>query len=374
MAVVPDDASPSGTELSRVTVVALLSRLLGDDADLHERVAAGEFAELIWEGDRISTSGTSIPAIAECAQSRCPSGQLRDPSGGWLPGRGRDGGERPADLAHATGGRFMVEEDDLTDRTVGDALDLISGPAVSGEPASGGAEPASGGESDGEYLRRYLAAGDARAAWLRQQYESGVVTGADGLDYSRESLVPLWAWAIGRFQLRDDDAPMDLVVTENRGRYFVPRGAVLSMWYGRSALLAPHAWSDDSLTQVDAIAWYVAECLLRLCVACGGRSSTPRSGAVRGPADACRARRSRRAYQGGVGTRRPGVSRPPPERAQPVQGDAGSTVQCGSAGLVRRHRQSVSGLALTGLGSLHRPHQRPRRSRSLGRRADDSSG
>jgi hypothetical protein len=46
---------PSGAELSRATVVALLSRLLGDDPDLHERVAVGEFAELVWDGERIST-------------------------------------------------------------------------------------------------------------------------------------------------------------------------------------------------------------------------------------------------------------------------------------------------------------------------------
>ncbi len=45
-------------------MVALLSRLLGDDPDLHGRVANGEFAELVWEGERISTQWFVYPSDA----------------------------------------------------------------------------------------------------------------------------------------------------------------------------------------------------------------------------------------------------------------------------------------------------------------------
>jgi hypothetical protein len=33
------------------------------------------------------------------------------------------------------------------------------------------------------------------------------------------------------------------------------------MWYGRTAWLAPSWWSDEALAVVDAVAFYVAECV-----------------------------------------------------------------------------------------------------------------
>jgi hypothetical protein len=50
MGVVADRA-----ELSRAVVVAVLIRLLGDDPDLLAAVPAGEYVELDWAGQRISS-------------------------------------------------------------------------------------------------------------------------------------------------------------------------------------------------------------------------------------------------------------------------------------------------------------------------------
>lgn len=262
LAVVPDDAGSSATELSRVTVVALLSRVLGDDDALHTRVPAGEYAELIWEGERISTQWYVYPGdrgVRQVEVSLWDSFPVRPVADFRAEAAIVVGVLR--DLAHATGGRFHVEEADVTDSTVNDALDLIAGPDYAEVRAM--PERAEPTESDDEYLRRYLAAAQSRMVWLREQCQSTGGPRADQLNRSPDSLVPLWAWAIDRFQLRADDAPKDLVVSENRGRYYVPRDAVLPMWYGRSAFLAPDVWSDDSLALVDAIASYVAECLMR---------------------------------------------------------------------------------------------------------------
>ncbi|SCL59972.1 hypothetical protein [Micromonospora chersina] len=113
-----------------------------------------------------------------------------------------------------------------------------------------------------EYLRRYLAEAAPRLRWLREEAARSGGPAPDRLDHSRDSLVPLWTWAMDRFEERSPDQPLDRV-EEGLGRYFVPRGATLPIWYGRRAVQAPHFWSDDTLALLDALVYYLAECLLR---------------------------------------------------------------------------------------------------------------
>lgn len=251
---------PSGTELSRATTVALLSRLLGEDPDLHTRVPAGEYAELFWDGERISTQWFVYPgktgvgqlevSIWDSFPSR-PVGAYRDEAARIV--------EVLRELAKASGGRLIVEEGDVTGASLDEVLDLIS-PTEDGKP-SAAMETGTPAESDEDYLLRYLAAGDDRLAWLRDQ--AAATGSALHLDYSRDSLVPLWNWAIGRLQPRAADAPKEKVFLDNGSAFLRPEGAVLPMWYGRSLLHAPHVWSDESLALIDAVSFYAAECLRR---------------------------------------------------------------------------------------------------------------
>jgi hypothetical protein len=244
---------PSGAELSRATVVALLSRLFGDDdEDLTEGVAKGEFAELLWDGERASTQWfvsagrTGVSELVVSVSDACP----RRP-----PGFYRAEVARVVDLlqelARVSGARFVVEEADLTHASLNAVLDMVApstvgphGPEIyEGLPA----------ESDEDYLRRYLAAGDERMALL--------AAGPVPLDRSRDSLGPLWEWAAGFLRLRPDDAVKERIGLANGSVIRRPAGADLPMWYGRTGTLAPHNWSDESLRVLDAIAWYLGETL-----------------------------------------------------------------------------------------------------------------
>lgn len=113
-----------------------------------------------------------------------------------------------------------------------------------------------------EYLARYLAGSEPRLRWLREEAARTGGPTPDQLDFSRDSLVPLWTWAIGRFRLRPEDDPLDLV-EQGLGRYYMPRTGTVPMWYGRRPIQAPHAWSDDTLALIDGLVYYLAECLLR---------------------------------------------------------------------------------------------------------------
>ena len=246
---------PSGAELSRATTVALLSRLFGDDdEDLNEGVAKGEFAELLWAGERASTQwfvSAGRTGVSELVVSVTDSAPRRP------PGTYRAEVARVVDvlqeLARVTGARFMVEEADLTGASLNAVLDLVAPSTVGPQ----GREIYEGpqAESGDDYLRRYLAAGDARLALL---------AGAPvELDHSRESLGPLWEWAVGFQFLRPDDAVKERVGLDDGSVIRRPANAVLPMWYGRSGTLAPHTWSDDSLRVLDAVAYYLAECVRR---------------------------------------------------------------------------------------------------------------
>ncbi|MEU4244780.1 hypothetical protein [Actinoplanes sp. NPDC026619] len=246
---------PSGAELSRATTVALLGRLFGDDdEDLTEGVAKGEFAELVWEGDRASTQwsvSAGRTGVSEIVVSVADAYPKRP------PGVYRAELARVVDLlqelARRHGATFVVEEQDLTGASLNAVLDLIApgsiGPRGS-EVYEGPSE-----ESDEDFLRRYLTAGDQRLAPL---------AGAPiPLDFSRASLGPLWEWAVGFLQLRADDAPKDRISLDNGSTIRRPRGADLPMWYGRTTMLSPHNWSDESLRMLDAVTWYLAETVRR---------------------------------------------------------------------------------------------------------------
>ncbi|MEV1329765.1 hypothetical protein AB0J20_09340 [Micromonospora costi] len=249
---------PSGAELSRATVVALLSRLLGDDRDLHEGVAAGEFAELVWEGERIGTQWFVHPGrtgVSELVVSIFDAFPLR-PAAEYRAEVARVV-EVLQELARVTGGRFLVEEGDVTAAPLGEVLDLVSPDAAATTPA--GMVLSTTTESPEDFLRRYLAAGDERLALLRAR--AARAGEPPRLDLSRDSLVPLWAFAIDHLEPRAADAPLEKVILDGGDVFQRPKEAVLPMWYGRSAFLAPHVWSDASLALVDAISFYAVECV-----------------------------------------------------------------------------------------------------------------
>lgn len=116
---------------------------------------------------------------------------------------------------------------------------------------------------DEDYLRRYLAGAEPRLQWLRERSARTGGPAPDQLDFSRDSLVPLWTWAIGQFRRRAESEPLDLIDRGSWGRYYAPRGANVPMWYGRQPIQAPHWWSDDTLDLLDALMYYVAEAVRR---------------------------------------------------------------------------------------------------------------
>jgi hypothetical protein len=113
-----------------------------------------------------------------------------------------------------------------------------------------------------EYLTGYLAGAEPRLRWLREWASQSNGPTPDQLDLSRDSLVPLWAWAIVQFELRPEDAALERVERDPH-RYYLPVGAQLPMWFGRLGITAPHWWSDRTLELIDAIAYYFAESLRR---------------------------------------------------------------------------------------------------------------
>ncbi len=100
-----------------------------------------------------------------------------------------------------------------------------------------------------EYLQRYVAASQPRLHWLRETAAASGGPSPERLDYTRDSLVPLWSWATSRFQLRPDGESVD------------PR--IVPMWYGRGTLHSPSWCSDDTLDLVDGLIYYRAEALRR---------------------------------------------------------------------------------------------------------------
>jgi hypothetical protein len=254
---------PSGAELSRAATVALLGRLFGDDEDLTGGVAKGEFAELVWDGDRartqwsVSAGSTGVSEIVVAVADAYP----RRPPGVYRAELARVV-DLLQELARRHGARFVVEERDLTGASLNAVLDLIA-------PGPAGPESYEGpsGESDEDYLRRYLGAGDQRMARL---------TGAPVTpDFSRASLGPLWEWAVGFLDLRADDAPKDRISLASGSTILRPRDADLPMWYGRTTMLSPDNWTDESLRMLDAVAWYLAETVRRSAAGVGwqvGRS------------------------------------------------------------------------------------------------------
>jgi hypothetical protein len=101
------------------------------------------------------------------------------------------------------------------------------------------------------FLERYLAGLAPRLEWLRERAAQPGGPDPDALDFSRDSLVPVWTWATSQFRLRD----------EREGDRVDP--ANVPMWYGRSPAPAAYWWSDDTLHLIDALAYYFGETLRR---------------------------------------------------------------------------------------------------------------
>jgi hypothetical protein len=115
-----------------------------------------------------------------------------------------------------------------------------------------------------EFLRRYVATAPAALQWLRERSAATGGPTPDELDFSRDSLVPLFEWAIGQFRLRPGDQPTDFVDKGDLGRYYQPRGGRQPIWFGRTGLHAPHWWDDDTLALIDALTFYFAESVMRV--------------------------------------------------------------------------------------------------------------
>ncbi|GAA3239080.1 hypothetical protein GCM10010532_078700 [Dactylosporangium siamense] len=245
----------AGLDLPADAVAGALAPLFGDVPDLTVPIAPDDCAELFHDGARLGSqwflyggpAGVQRVAVSVWdSDSAGPGGDFRAECTPVL--------EVLRDLARTTGARVFLDGGDVTDAPLDRALDLLA----PGGPARKRRKPdhRAADEAAERYLREYLSSAGPRLAWLRDQ--------ADGpLDFSRDSLVPLWSWAVTRFKPRPADAPTDFVVADARNRYSVPRDADLPMWFGRTALQAPAHWDDESLAIIDAIVYYLAECLLR---------------------------------------------------------------------------------------------------------------
>lgn len=117
---------PDGGELDRVAVVEVLGRLFGDDEDLRDGVAAGEFAELLWDGERIRSQWFVQPGFTGVTELVVDMGDAfpRLPPEGYRAEAVRVV-EILREVAVAAGGRLIVEEADMTDAPVGDVVDAI---------------------------------------------------------------------------------------------------------------------------------------------------------------------------------------------------------------------------------------------------------
>jgi hypothetical protein len=100
-----------------------------------------------------------------------------------------------------------------------------------------------------EYLRRYLADAKPRLRWLREHASATGGPEPAALDFSRDSLGPLWTWAVRRFRLRP------------AGEALVPEE--LPIWFGRRPIQRPTQWSDETILLADALMYYLAECVMR---------------------------------------------------------------------------------------------------------------
>jgi hypothetical protein len=102
---------------------------------------------------------------------------------------------------------------------------------------------------DDAYLQQFLAAAGPRLQWLREQSAQTGGPAPARLDFSRESLVPLWAWAAPRFRkLREGEEP---------------EPGPLPMWLGRRKGFTQQWWPDATVELMDAVLYYLAESLIR---------------------------------------------------------------------------------------------------------------
>jgi hypothetical protein len=106
-------------------------------------------------------------------------------------------------------------------------------------------------------LGRYLEAAGPRLRWLRELAARSGGPPAEDLDLSRDSLVPLWAWAMGRLRLRPPGAPLDPARAPLWCAYPVP--STNSSFAARFAA----SFDDETLELIDGLIYYYAETLIR---------------------------------------------------------------------------------------------------------------
>jgi hypothetical protein len=147
-------------------------------------------------------------------------------------------------LARAGRARLIVEGYDETDAAPADIAARFSGPPTVQEGPAAGDWP-----EDDAYLQQFLAAAGPRLQWLREQSAQTGGPAPGQLDLSRDSLVPLWAWAAPRFRtLRDGEQP---------------EPGPKPVWFGRLGRNPTQWWPNETLELMDATLYYLGESLIQ---------------------------------------------------------------------------------------------------------------
>lgn len=241
--------APKGSDMDAATVAAVLGRLAGDDQVLTTPAEPGEVRHTRWVGERIfalwtfSFGSTGLRGISLGFHDQDCDGSHRE-----YAAEVRRVIEALLELSAATGGRFWMDgAGEMPAVTLSEVLDEFAGEAPVTAHRRSRREAGVTARAE-ERLAVLLAARDVRLDWLRQ-----TAAGAAGpLDYSRDSLIPLWEWARTRATMRPEP-PAD-------GTARVP------LWYvvpRESHLPAPDWWTDDTLDLLDGLVHYLCECVRR---------------------------------------------------------------------------------------------------------------
>jgi hypothetical protein len=156
------------------------------------------------------------------------------------------------ELARAGGARLVDEwGDDMTDAAPADIAEVAL-PAPQAAAPDGAATDEAAMDDDA-YLEQFLEAAGPRLQWLREQSAQMGGPGLEQLDFSRDSLVPLWAWAVPRF------SKLHCGEQSKPG----PKSGPKPVWIGRLGRTPEQWWPNESLELMDAILYYLGEALIR---------------------------------------------------------------------------------------------------------------
>jgi hypothetical protein len=155
------------------------------------------------------------------------------------------------ELARAGGARLVDEwGDDMTDAAPAEIAEVALP-----SPQAAATDDAATDDfaSDDAYLQQFLEAAGPRLHWLREQSAQTGGPAPKQLDFSRDSLVPLWAWAAPRFPIL------------HRGEQPEPgpKPEPKPVWIGRLGRTPEPWWPNESLELMDAILYYLGEALIR---------------------------------------------------------------------------------------------------------------